>query len=119
MKIVNVVVYQMKKSAIIYKNKCRCECLKIKKCDIGYSWNVNNCRCEMKKLLALVEEEECDVETDEIKNVYENKTITLIKNIKNCKPFIGVSVLSLCITIIFIRIMVYFLRKLKSNVLPY
>ena len=73
----------------------------------------------MKKLLALVEEEECDVETDEIKNVYENKTITLIKNIKNCKPFIGVSVLSLCITIIFIRIMVYFLRKLKSNVLPY
>ena len=23
-------------------NKCRCECLKIKKCNIGYSWNVNN-----------------------------------------------------------------------------
>ena len=28
----------------------------------------------MKKLAALVEEEDCDVETDEIKNVYENKT---------------------------------------------
>ena len=45
-------------------NKCRCECLKINKCDIGYSWDVNNCRCEMKKLAALIEE--CDVETDEI-----------------------------------------------------
>ena len=29
---------------------CRCECLKIKDCGIGYSWNVNNCRCEMKKI---------------------------------------------------------------------
>ena len=86
----------MKKSAIIYKNKdkCKCECLKIKDCDIGYSWNVNNCRCEMKKLAALTVEsdrflktEECDVETDEIKNVSEykafpeNKTITLIKKV--------------------------------------
>ena len=26
--------------------------LRIKKCNIGYSWNVNNCRCEMKKLAA-------------------------------------------------------------------
>ena len=25
------------------KNKCRYECLKIKKYDIGYSWNANNC----------------------------------------------------------------------------
>ena len=25
------------------KKKCRCECLEIKKCKIGYSWNVNNC----------------------------------------------------------------------------
>ena len=72
-------------------NKCRCECLKIKDFDIGYSWNVNNCRCEMKKLAALIESErfleteECDIETDEVKNVSEckafpeNKTITLIK----------------------------------------
>ena len=84
-------------------NKYRCECLKIKKFKIGYSWNVNNCRCEMKNLAALVETEECDVETDEIKNISEckafpeNKTITLIeskkfpKKIKVCKPFIGVS----------------------------
>ena len=78
-------------------NKCRWECLKIKKCNIGYSWHANNCRCEMKKLTALtksersldserfIETEECDVETDEIKNVSEckafpeNKTVTLIK----------------------------------------
>ena len=51
------------------------ECLKIKDCDIGYSWIVNNCRRKMKKLASLIESErfleteECDVETDEIKNV--------------------------------------------------
>ena len=85
------------------KDKCRCECLKIKKCKIGYSWNVNNCRCEMEKLAALtkfersleserfLETEECDIETDEIKNVSEckafpkNKTVTLIKKVKDCK----------------------------------
>ena len=45
----------------------------------------------MKKLAALIESEECDVETDEIKNVSEcktfpkNKTITLIKKVKDCK----------------------------------
>ena len=70
------------------KNKCRCECLKIKDCDIGYSWNVNNCRCEMKKLDALtesersLESEECDVETDEIKNVSECKHSLKIKRYK-------------------------------------
>ena len=92
------------------KDQCKCECLKIKDCDIGYSWNVNNSRCEMKKMAALtveserfLETEECDVETDEIKNVSkykafpENKTITLIKKVKDCKPFIGVSILFLCV----------------------
>ena len=104
--------------------------LKIKNCDIGYSWNVNNCRCEMKKLAALTESErfleteECDIETDEIKNVSEckalpeNKTITLIK--KDCKPFIGVSTLFLCVSIILTRIMIYFYLKSKNKyVLPY
>ena len=73
------------------KNKCRCECIKIKKCNIGYSWNVNNCRCEKTKMAALIETEifleteECNVENDEIKNVSEckafreNKTVTLIR----------------------------------------
>ena len=64
------------------KDKCRCKCLKIKNFDIGYSWNVSNCRCEMKKLAVLIETEKCDVETDEIKSISENKTITLIKNNK-------------------------------------
>ena len=39
------------------KDKWRCKCLRIKDCDIGCSWNVNNCRCEMKKLSALTESE--------------------------------------------------------------
>ena len=76
----------------------------------------------MKKLAALIETEECYVETDKIKNVseceafFENKI--LIK--KDCKPFIGVSVLFLCIAIIFgIGIMIYFCLKLKNNVLHY
>ena len=55
----------------------------------------------MKKLAALIETEECAVETDEIKNVSECKAfITLIKKVKDCKPFIGVSVLFLCFLII-------------------
>ena len=94
------------------KNKCRCECSIVKKCKIGYSSNVNNCRCEMKILAALIESErfleteEYDIETDEIKNVSEckgfpeNKTITLIKKVKDCKIFIGVSILCLCVSII-------------------
>ena len=44
----------------------------------------------MKKLARLIDVEECDVEPDKIKSVFENKT--LIKKINNCKPFIGVSI---------------------------
>ena len=120
------------------KYKCRCEYLKIKDCDVGYSWNVNNCRCEMKKLAAFTESErsleserfleteECDVEPDEIKNFSkckafpENKTITLIKKVKDCKLFIGVSVLFLCVSITLTGIMIYFYLKSKNKyVLPY
>ena len=79
----------------------------------------------MKKLAALIESErfvetkKCDVENDEIakfKAFPENKTITLIKKIEDCKPFIG---LFLCITIILSGIMTYFCLKLKNNVLPF
>ena len=55
------------------KNKCRCECLKINKCNDGSSWNVVNCRCEFKKVAVFIVEEECDLETDDIA---ENKTVT-------------------------------------------
>ena len=94
----------------------------------------------MKKLAALTksersleserfnEPEEYDVETDKIKNVSEckafpeNKTITLIKKVKDCKPFIGVSILFLCVSITLTGIMIYFHLKSKNtnnNVLPY
>ena len=94
----------------------------------------------MKKLTALTESErsleserfleteECDVESDKIKNVSEckafpeNKTITLIKKVKDCKPFIGVSVLFLRVLITLTGIMIYFYLKSKNNnnnVLPY
>ena len=97
------------------KEKCRYECLEIKDCDVGYSWNVSNCRCEMKKLAALVEEEECDVETiDKI----ENKTVTLIKKIANCK-FVTSSILFVCVSIMLTGIMIYFcLKSRNNNVLP-
>ena len=110
------------------KDKCRCEYLKIKDCDIGYSWNVNSYRCEMKKLAAFtVETEERDVETDEIKNISkckafpENKTIILIKKVKYCRPFIGVSILFLCVSITLTGVMIYIYLKSKNNknVLPY
>ena len=72
----------------------------------------------MKKLAALtIETEECDVESET--DVYDNKTVTLIRNIKNCKSFIAASVLFLCISIILIGIMTYFCLKLENNVLPY
>ena len=74
----------------------------------------------MKKLAALIEFEECDIKTDEIKSVSENKTVTLIKKIKNCKPFTGVSILFLCVSVILTGIMIYFYLKSKNNnVLPY
>ena len=59
------------------KEKCRCECLEIKECGNNSFWNFVNCRCELKKAAKLiVEEEECERETDDIVG---NKTITLIK----------------------------------------
>ena len=33
------------------KKKCRCECLEITECGVGFSWNVLNCSCELKKQL--------------------------------------------------------------------
>ena len=73
----------------------------------------------MKKLAALIE-------TDKIRNVSEckafpeNKTITLIKKVKDCKPFIGLSVLFLCVSLTLTGIMTYFYLKSKNKyVLPY
>ena len=65
----------------------------------------------MKKLTALVEREKCDIESDKIKDASVNKTINLIKKMQNCKPFISVSILFLCVSIILIGIMIYFYLK--------
>ena len=73
----------------------------------------------MKKLTALVEREKCDIESDKIKDASVNKTINLIKKMQNCKPFISVSILFLCVSIILIGIMIYFYLKSKNNVLLY
>ena len=46
----------------------------------------------MKTLAALIETEECDIETSgkvtEFKAISENKTVTIVKEIENCKPFV-------------------------------
>ena len=100
------------------KNKSRFECLEIKECENGSSWNVVNCRCEFKKAAKLiVEEEECDVETDD---VVQNKTISIIKKIENCNPFVASSILFVSVLMLLSGIMIYFMYKSRNNsVLPY
>ena len=109
----------MKKYVIIFKNlikknKCRCECLIVKKCKSGF-WNVNNCRCE-NKFAKLISSEECDIETDKINNskmIFKNNT--LIKKIENCKPFIGISLLFLLVSLIFGGIIIYLLKSKNKS----
>ena len=99
------------------KDKCRCEFLEIKECDVGFSWNVVNCRCDFKQAAKLITTEECDVETDDIS---QNKTITLIKKIENCKPFVTSSILFVSVSVILQGIMIYFCVKSRNkSVLPY
>ena len=72
----------------------------------------------MKKLARLIESENCDAEserfseTNKIKNISKNKT--LIKKINNCKPFIGVSILFVCVSKTLTGIMIYFYLKAKN-----
>ena len=109
----------MKKFVIINKSgmKIRCECLEIRQCESGSFWNAVNCRCEFKKAAALIAEEECDVETNDI---IQNKTVTLIKKIENCKPFVASSILFVLVSIILSGIMIYFcLKSRNKSVLPY
>ena len=70
----------------------------------------------MKKLASLIEPEQCK---ENIDDVVKNKKVTLIKKVENCGPFIGVSILFLCVSIILTGIMIYFCLKLKNNVLHY
>ena len=48
-------------------------------------------------MAALIEEEECGVETNEI---IKNKTVIIIKKVKNCKLFVASSVLFDCVSVI-------------------
>ena len=69
----------------------------------------------MKKLAALNEEEKCDVETSGKIRSTENKTVALIKKIKNCNTFTSLSILFLCISILLTGIIIYFYLKSKNN----
>ena len=65
---------------ISFQQSCKCGCLLDEKvCNNLQRWNVSNCRCEMKKLAALIEEEECDVETSEKIKCAVIKKATLVK----------------------------------------
>ena len=67
-------------------------------------------------MAALIVEQECDVETEIIKN----KTVFLIKKVKECKSFVASSILFVCVSVIATGIMIYFCIKSKNNgVLPY
>ena len=101
------------------KKKCRCECLKEEKCFNDSFFNVINCKCEMKKAAALIKEQ-CEEINNDNNYVIQNKAISLIKKIENCKLFIGASILFLFISIILTEIMIHFcLKSRKNNALPY
>ena len=64
------------------ENNRKCECLKIKTCEIGFSWNISNCECEKsKKSAKLTTEEEYE---EIIDDVTQNKTVSITKYVENC-----------------------------------
>ena len=67
-------------------------------------------------------EEECKEITDIKKNtdIKGNKTISLIKQVENCRPFVASSILFVSVSIVLTGIMIYFHCKSKNrDVLPY
>ena len=88
-------------------NKCRCECLRIENCEDDYFWDVINCKCRNGKISELNVEDECDdvktIDDDVIKplnGIAFNKTITITKQIENCKPFVSSSILFVSVSLI-------------------
>ena len=61
--------------------------------------------------------EQSKIFTFKCKILPENKT--LIKKVGGCKPFIGISILFLLVSLIFGGIIIYFYFRLKNNILPY
>ena len=53
-------------------------------------------------------EEECK----EITNIKKDETITSIKQVENCKPFVVLSILFVCVSIILTGIVIYFSLKM-------
>ena len=111
---------------ISFHQDCKCKCLLNKKvcnnlqkfnknkCRWEYSWNINNCTCQNKRFAKLINTEECDIEIDDINNKIVFKNKTLIKKIKSCEPFIGISILFPLVSLIFGGTIIYF-KKSKNN----
>ena len=89
---------------ISFHKTCKCGCLLDEKvCNNLQKWNKYKCRCKCLKI--------------KMKSVSENKTITLIKKVKNCKPFISVSTFFLYVSVILTGIMIYFyIKSINNNV---
>ena len=101
------------------KEKCRCECLVKEKCSGNYFFNVVNCTCKMKKKTAVLIEE-YNIETSKKIDCFENKTVTTVNKMENCKPFVISSILFVCVSVITTGIMIYFCLKYKnSSAFPY
>ena len=113
------------------KDKCRCECLKTKKCGGEFFWNVINFRCESRRFLksknflkfkkaALIEE--CKIFPEEMIDIKECKIFSGSKTVikENCKPFLASSFLFVSVSIILTGIRIYFyFKSRKKDVSPY
>ena len=68
----------------------------------------------LKKALKLIDE------CEEVADIKENKTISIIKQVENCKPFLASSILFVSVSAILTGILIYFYVKLRNrDVLPY
>ena len=61
------------------KNKYKCECNKINKCNKGFNWNPSNCNCENRKKVAHLLVDECKENIDE-DELIQNKTQSIKYN---------------------------------------
>ena len=70
--------------------------------------------CKWEKAAKFIVEKYEEVNND-INYVIQSKTQTLIKKIENCQPFVSVSILFLCISIILTGMRIYFCLKSSKN----
>ena len=62
-------------------------------------------------------EEECEEIVDDILN---DKTVSITKQIQNCKPFVASSILFVSVSIVVRGIMIYFyVKSRKNDILPF